>query len=210
MPDPDSDSDDGAPAAQGDGPRQWTTFAVISAIVIPVVGIIVTIVLTLSSSGSSAPQASDVTSPVATRTVSELEQCMLGLWIQQDHLPTGFGLPPDGRAAQSVTRAGSLSLYFGSDGSGKAEFALQFTGSDNGKPAEVDIRGTDAFNYTVQNSTVQYTRTSNTARQVLYVDGKQVGAPEPLAPDLVSQQVDCSPGRLRLGEADGDWNYNRP
>ncbi|MCO6008242.1 hypothetical protein NE236_25010 [Actinoallomurus purpureus] len=204
------DSDEGSAQHGLSSSRQWTPFGITTAVAIPLLAIVVSVIIAVTTSSSGGPKPTAATSPTATPAtpIPLLDSCLFGVWIQQDHLPDRIILT-DGSIVKPVTRTGGISLHFGSDGHGSTEFGMQLTGTHQGSPVEVDLEGTDAFTYTVRDATLQFVRTTNNAQQVLYV-GHQKTFAKPLNGALFSDQITCTPAHLTLVEADGAWHYDRP
>jgi hypothetical protein len=201
-----------APGGSG-GSRQWSPFAITTAVAIPLLAILVPVIVTVTTSGSSAPQASTRTGaptvPAPTTSARKLDPCLFGFWSQTD-TPSDTVRLLDHSPVKVVPAGGGTSIFYGADGHGRIDLTQRVTGTHLGKAVEADQQGTVAFTYSVENGAVQYVRTAETAKEILYIDGKNVYT-GPLSVPLPVQQVTCGPTTLVLAQAGGETgHFQRP
>jgi hypothetical protein len=186
---------DGAPDPTGG--RQWTPFAIVTAIVIPLLAIAVTVVIAVSSTsgGQKSPAATD-----------RAGTCLLGLWNQTTGLPTSVEWDNDQVPA---TKHGGVTVRFGTDGSGSVEFAMDLTAKRGTDTLTQAWTGEFTFNYTLDAGTVAFHDVVDHTSVLDSVNGKAVGSPAHVPSEWTSSQIVCGPSDLTMTDAAGPTAYTR-
>ena len=142
--------------------RQWTPFAIVTAILIPL--------LAIGVSAYFGVEALTSDDKAATSTAGD--SCLLGLWQINGQAPTEIDLT-DGTKVAPVSVDGRSSLRFGTGGNGGFIVDFGVTGTSRGVRVEQVFDGVDSFKYTVDSHTVTLTKVADSMTQTTTVDGRQ-------------------------------------
>jgi hypothetical protein len=160
-----------------DKPRQWTTFRVVTAVLIPLLAIAVPVLISqrdnADTPASAAMGSTPPRTPVAATSAPRTDGCMLGLWNRVSPRPDTIGWQD--RSVPATPNPDSIeSWFFGADRTGTIRFALELTATADDGPVDQTIDGTAQFTYRVESGTVLFTDGPVAGHVITRIGGQRV------------------------------------
>ncbi|WP_144126637.1 hypothetical protein [Catellatospora sichuanensis] len=199
------------------GHHHWSTYGVLTAVVLPLLAIGASIVVGIITANAKARASAVVVEQRAAQQASApvdaapVDRCLVGLWrLHPADAPDSIVM--DGAVAVPKAAAtGAITMRFGGDGRGSVEFAYQLTGkrTDDGTRMEQTLLGHNEFTYRVDGDMVTLAQVSEQSNMTTTVDGRQVDRREIVWTWWLSSRYVCSPTHLTTEDATESVRFER-
>ena len=198
--------------------RQWTSFRILTAVLIPLLAIAIPAMIALRDNGpaggaaASGAAVGDTPSQTSTpAAAAQIDGCLLGLWHRVS--PGWDTIAWNNRSTPATADPGNIeSWFFGADGTGTIQFALRLTGTSDSEPVEQTVTGTAKFAYRVETGTVLFTDGPVDGHVTTAVNGSKVDDTN-LTVHYAPAHITCKAHKsltLAFGGKDGTFGFTAP